>query len=169
MGEGRSATPVIKEKIEHVREISLRASAEIKTIVMGEVGRLKDKFPKIIVGVREKKYLERPASREDDEGDSAFGRANTRLYAVEKEIPGIVLREDNRFWTESLVVMLTPLGLFQCGKVMSESANTTEPRRKGYSLHIGSRPDWDCKEESGELWMKHAERALELLQRLQNE
>lgn len=134
-----------------VKQIASEAGQSIKRSVLEEASFVRDKFPKIIFGIRDN------ASRETDIVEGMLSSVDVTLRAYDREMPGIVLWRDDRFWTEDSIVVLTPKGIFKCAYVMSKRAN---------SNICGSQPDWTNRKESPDLYVKYGEQAIIELEKL---
>ena len=146
--------------IDKIKEIATKTADVIKNIILSEAEKVAQNFPKIIFGIRDKK------PRKQTIVNGILSSVNVTVKATEKEIPAIVLYKDDRFWTESFVVVLTLSGIFKCPYVMTEPANAKEQKQKGYLVSVTTRPDWEDKLDAPYLWIKYGEVALRTLAKL---
>ncbi|MEK7654505.1 MAG: hypothetical protein AAB345_04505 [Patescibacteria group bacterium] len=136
---------------EMIRTVTEKAGASIKLLVLKQIGQVIERFPKIIFGIRDN------VPRATDIAEGMLSSVDVTLRAYDREMPGIVLWKDDRFWTEASIVVLTPKGIFLCRYVMSRRAN---------SNICQSRPDWTTRKESSDLWVKYGEQAIVELKKL---
>ncbi|TSC83112.1 MAG: hypothetical protein G01um101419_263 [Parcubacteria group bacterium Gr01-1014_19] len=136
-----------------IRITALMAGATIKRLVVKELARARKEFPKMIFGIRDN------IPRATDIADGMLSSVDVTLRAYDREMPGIVLWTDDRFWTEASIVVLTPKGIFLCPYVMSKSSSGNICQ---------SRPDWTNRKESPDLWVKYGEQAILELRKLRS-
>ncbi|MCK5044080.1 hypothetical protein KAR52_03705 [Candidatus Pacearchaeota archaeon] len=138
--------------MKRIENIIQTSSNQIKKILLEEAKKFND-FPKTMMGIKDSKYVE-------NKSYIAKG-IDTRSRGIAIPKPGIVIYNDNKFWTENYFVLMLPDGLYQFRESIFITSQDGKP-----TDNLEQYPNWESKNKGHLDYLIHGKKALEEMRKL---
>ncbi|MEI6058337.1 MAG: hypothetical protein WCP89_01055 [archaeon] len=139
--------------MKRIEVIVNEAAAKVKAILIGETRALSH-FPQMHIGVKDPKYAE----TEPNIVDGMLGSVDVRSEGIALLRPGILVYDQDKFWSENQQVIMMPDGLYRFRMSMFLMTQEGHPTNL-----LASNPDMDTRREEPADYLVYGPRALYLM------